>query len=169
MNKRYKIKCPGCGMEHDLGITIKELKKRYTPHYQTCFDGKPQGKGCMQMFECFIYQEHLVVRTSKTYTRRIPIDIKDYKLETYEQYGYTDHKQDLSKVDFIKYKIVVPTERDKQQIMEAMRFLHNVDQEEHDFIAVNQLYHEYSHYDSSDEHSNIVVDKELYEKFCKSK
>lgn len=69
--KRYEVEikdmtgyifCPNCGMEHKLKLTIKELCLRYTPVVVNCFDGKPQGKGCMKLFEYFIYNDRLVIR-----------------------------------------------------------------------------------------------------------
>lgn len=73
MNKRYEInlkdfsgsvKCPNCGIEYKLLLPIDDLKKRYTPYPISCFDGEPQGKGCMCLFECFVYENNLVIRES---------------------------------------------------------------------------------------------------------
>jgi len=66
-------------------------------------------------------------------------------------------KEELSNIEWIKYKIVVPTEEDKEELMLAIEDIHhcNIDT---DIIGVNQLAHEYL------KGTNIVVDKDLYEK-----
>lgn len=66
----------------------------------------------------------------------------------------------MAKIEWTKYKIVVPTDQDKQDIMAAMRHCHDagVDTE---FIPVNQLIHEYMNGD------NIVVDQTLYDSLNK--
>lgn len=77
--------------------------------------------------------------------------------------------------DFIEYtnfKIVVPTEEDRQEIMEAFNHIHFSDIDT-DFITVNQLAHEYlpMHFDKNKPNSegnpkyfNIIVDSDLYKK-----
>ena len=89
---------------------------------------------------------------------------------------YTDFKQgktknsndltseELKKVEWAKYKIVVPTEEDRQEIMDALEHFHNEGYDS-DIIAANQLAHEYL----TDERqpgsrNNIIVDSELYDK-----
>lgn len=69
---------------------------------------------------------------------------------------------ELSKVDWTKYKIVVPTEKDKKEIQAAMEYFHDCKETDTNFITVNQLVHEYEHGDESDKYSNIVVDFYLY-------
>jgi hypothetical protein len=83
---------------------------------------------------------------------------------------YDDYKEDpfrmlltdeeMDRVEWTKYKIIVPTDQDKQDIMSAMRHCHDagVDTE---FISVNQLIHEYLNGD------NIVVDQTLYDSLNK--
>jgi len=66
------------------------------------------------------------------------------------------------KVRWTKYKIVVPTEEDRKQIVAAMEYFHDMREIDTDFIPVNQLVHEYDHYDESDKYSNIIVSKNDY-------
>lgn len=66
-------------------------------------------------------------------------------------------QQELKKVNWTKYKIVVPTKKDKKDLMEAFEHFHYADIDT-DYVPVNQLAHEYIN------GSNIIVDKELYRK-----
>lgn len=80
---------------------------------------------------------------------------------------YSDFKEDpkredltqreIDKIKWTKFKIVVPTEEDKNEIMEALKHFHD-NQFDSDYITANQLAHEYLN------GSSILVDKELYEK-----
>ncbi len=63
---------------------------------------------------------------------------------------------------FTQFKIVVPTEKDKKEIMDAFQYLHNCDIDT-DYVTVNQLVHQYIHGDESDKYLNIIVDEKLYE------
>lgn len=76
------------------------------------------------------------------YTEEIDTDLTDEQLKL---------------VDWTKYKIIVPTNTDKDELQSTFRYLHDEDLET-DYITVNQLIHEYL----SD--NNIIVDKELYNK-----
>ena len=69
---------------------------------------------------------------------------------------------------FTKFKIVVPTVKDRTEIMEAFRYLHNCDIDT-GFVTVNQLTHEYEHHDESDKYSNIIVDSKLYANLARAK
>jgi len=71
---------------------------------------------------------------------------------------YDDRK--IKDVTFTKYKIVVPTERDRNELIEAFEHIHYSDIDTN-YVAVNQLAHEYL------TPNNIIVDKELYEKLRK--
>ena len=78
-------------------------------------------------------------------------------------------KEELAEVKWTKYVIVVPTEEDRSELMEAFEHIHYSDIDT-DNIAVNQLAHEYL--DDSREpgtHNNIVVDAEAYEKLRKNR
>lgn len=66
-----------------------------------------------------------------------------------------DDFEDISKVDWTKFKIIVPTEEDKEEIIEAIRHIHYADIDT-DFVTVNQLAHEYL------EGTNIIVDENLF-------
>ena len=50
--------------------------------------------------------------------------------------------EELKNVKWTRYKIVVPTEGDRQELMEAFEHMHYSDIDT-DFVAVNQLAHEY--------------------------
>ena len=69
---------------------------------------------------------------------------------------------DWTKIKWTKYKIVVPTKADEKELRDAFRHIHDSDIDT-DYIAVNQLAHEYL----EDNGCNIVVDKELYESLNK--
>jgi hypothetical protein len=67
---------------------------------------------------------------------------------------------------FTKYKIIVQTEEDKQELEQAFEHLHNTDCDPN-YIIVNQLIHEYLTQERTGNKltkNNIVVDKELYER-----
>lgn len=67
------------------------------------------------------------------------------------------YKTPIDKIDWTKYKIVVPRDEDKKEIMDAFSHIHDSDIDT-DFVTVNQLVHEYLTGD------NIIVDAELYQK-----
>jgi hypothetical protein len=81
---------------------------------------------------------------------------------------YRDYQKDKSKpyltdgerklVEWTKYKIVVPTEKDKEELMEAFKHFHD-EGFDSDFIPCNQLAHEYS-----EEGNNIIVDEDVFNK-----
>lgn len=73
---------------------------------------------------------------------------------------YKDYKEDCSDVPWTKFKIVVPTEEDKKELLEAFRHLHYTDCDTQ-FVTVNQLVHVYL--DEPESPCGIVVDKDLYE------
>ena len=89
------------------------------------------------------------------------------RLRRYEDYGYRTHKDNLKKVKFIKFKIVVPTQKDKEQLQAAFEYLHNQWNIDTDFIAVNQVIHEYDQ-DDPRIPDNIIVDKSLYKQLTKN-
>lgn len=76
---------------------------------------------------------------------------------------YEENITDWKTVPFTKYVIIVPTEEDKNELMEAFEHIHYSDIDT-DFIAVNQLAHEYLDKDEGVT-NNIVVNPEIYEKF----
>lgn len=71
-------------------------------------------------------------------------------------------KEEIKSIDFTKYKIIVPTEKDKKELMEAFEEFHNSNIDT-DYITVNQLSHEYLNEERAEGTSNnIIVDAELY-------
>ena len=73
-------------------------------------------------------------------------------------------KEELSRVEWAKYVIVVPTEEDRQELMEAFEHIHYSDIDT-DNVAVNQLAHEYLCEEREPgTRNNIVVDAEAYER-----
>ncbi len=78
---------------------------------------------------------------------------------------YTDYQEDknaigptqeeLKKIDWTRYKIIVPTKKDKEDLMSAFKHFHDseIDTE---FIPVNQLAHEYL------QGSNILVSNKIF-------
>ena len=74
---------------------------------------------------------------------------------------YDDYK-DIKDVEWTKYKIIVPTEADRQELMAAFEHIHYSDIDT-EYIAVNQLAHEYlddSRVEGS--YNNIIVNPELF-------
>ncbi len=57
-------------------------------------------------------------------------------MKTYENF------KNIQDVKWTKYKIIVPTEEDKQELLEAFEHLHYTDCDTN-YITVNQLIHEY--------------------------
>jgi len=81
-------------------------------------------------------------------------------MRRYEDYKSDKDKLDLSidelaKVKWTKFKIVVPTEADKDELIEAIEHIYfaEIDTE---FVTVNQIAHEYL------EGNNIIVSEELF-------
>ena len=69
--------------------------------------------------------------------------------------------KDIKNIKFTKYKIVVPTQEDREELMEGFRHIHYSDIDTEN-IVVNQLAHEYL--SEAEGGNNIIVDKELFEK-----
>lgn len=87
------------------------------------------------------------------------------RLKRYADHGYTSAKCNIEKVKFTKFKIVVPTQKDKEQLQAAFEYLHNQDIDT-DFIAVNQVVHEYDYQDPK-RPDNIIVNKQLFNELNK--
>ncbi len=78
-------------------------------------------------------------------------------------------KEELSKIDWTKYKIIVPTEKDKRDLMEAFKHIHDSDIDT-DFVTVNQLAHEYLNEQIIEGTSNnIIVDSKLFKSLEKKR
>jgi len=78
-------------------------------------------------------------------------------METYDDKNIKDIK-------WTKYKIIVPSEEDRQELMEAFKHIHYSDVDSN-YVSVNQLIHEYLDEEVSPEyHNNIIVDEELFNK-----
>ncbi len=58
---------------------------------------------------------------------------------------------------FTKYIIIVPTEQDKVDLMEAFKLIHDSRDIDNDFVTVNQLMHEYQ------PTNDIIVSKDAYD------
>lgn len=85
--------------------------------------------------------------------------------DEYEMKRYDENITDWKKVPFIKYVIIVPTEEDRQELMAAFEHIHYSDIDT-DYIAVNQLSHEYLDEERSEGSiNNIVINSEIYEQF----
>jgi len=69
--------------------------------------------------------------------------------------------EEFSKIDWTKFKIVVPTLKDKKELEEAIHYLHN-QRIDTDYIVVNQLVHRYLGLEEGYE-NNIIVDGELFD------
>ena len=65
---------------------------------------------------------------------------------------------------WVKYKIIVPTEEDRQELMKGFEHIHYSDVDTEN-IVVNQLIHEYLDEERMEgEKNNIIVDSVLYNK-----
>lgn len=93
-------------------------------------------------------------------------------MKRYEDFKSEENKSDyltqeeLKNVRWTKYKIVVPTIEDKQELEKAFEHIHYSDIDT-DNIAVNQLAHEYLTEEITGDpqtRNNIIVDEELYNK-----
>jgi hypothetical protein len=69
----------------------------------------------------------------------------------------------MKKIDWTKFKIIVPTSKDAEELRNALHYLHDGDIDTN-FVTVNQLVHQYQHVDPNDENTHIVVDYELFKK-----
>ena len=87
---------------------------------------------------------------------------QDYKKKGSKKEPLTN--KEIQKVDFTKFVIVVPTEKDKKVLREAFEHIHYSDINT-DFVPVNQLAHMYL---DEAEHL-IVVDKKRYKKLRSEK
>lgn len=67
----------------------------------------------------------------------------------------------IEDIRWTKYKIVVPTYQDKEDLEEAFEHLHYTDCDSN-YVPVNQLIHEYLPMRNDDTKNNIIVDEELY-------
>jgi hypothetical protein len=67
-------------------------------------------------------------------------------------------------IPWVKYKIVVPTEEDRQELMKGFEHIHYSDVDTEN-IVVNQLIHEYLDEERMEgAKNNIIVDSVLYNK-----
>lgn len=69
----------------------------------------------------------------------------------------------IEDIRWTKYKIVVPTYQDKEELEEAFEHLHYTDCDSN-YVPVNQLIHEYLPMRNDNTKNNIIVDEELYNK-----
>jgi light-regulated signal transduction histidine kinase (bacteriophytochrome) len=75
---------------------------------------------------------------------------------------YSDYPE--NEKPWTKYKIVVPTEEDRQELMKGFEHIHYSDVDTEN-IVVNQLIHEYLDEERMDgAKNNIIVDSVLYNK-----
>jgi hypothetical protein len=81
---------------------------------------------------------------------------------------YPKNDKDITESLFTKFKIVVPTRKDKKEIMEAFENIHYSQfrgrELDTGYVTVCQLVHEYG-----DHAVNIVLDKKAYNKLSKIK
>jgi len=80
---------------------------------------------------------------------------------------YPEEQKDIdwTTFPFTKFKIVVPSKKDKKEIMSACKHLHDSRDIDTNYVTVNQLVHSYM--DVAND-PTIIVDKKLYEKLCSS-
>lgn len=71
-------------------------------------------------------------------------------------------KEELNKIDWTRYKIIVPSEKDRNDLIDAFKHIHD-SHIDTDFVTVNQLAHEYLNDEIAEGTSNnIIVDSELF-------
>ena len=100
-------------------------------------------------------------------TRRKKYIPPEKRLKRYEDYGYREFPDNIKRVKFTKFKIVVPTQKDKEQLQAAFEYLHSQWDIDTDFIAVNQVIHEYDQ-DDPKIPDNIIVDKAIYKQLAEN-
>jgi hypothetical protein len=96
--------------------------------------------------------------------------VDEPSLEKYSDHGDPTNlsKEDLAKINWTKYKIVVPTEKDKEDLMEAFEHIHYSDIDT-DLVTVNQLAHEYLDEERMEgAKNNIVVNEEIFNQLNKN-
>jgi uncharacterized protein YktA (UPF0223 family) len=81
-------------------------------------------------------------------------------MKKYSDYQKDKNNEELTNnetmlVEWTRYKIIVPTKKDKQEIMEAFKHFHDEGYDS-DFISCNQLAHEYLNGD------NILVNEKVF-------
>jgi len=87
-------------------------------------------------------------------------------MKKYQDYSKNENDdlttEEFENIDWTKFKIIVPTLKDKIELEEAIKHIHyaNIDT---DYITVNQLAHQYLNEDEG-YINNIIVDEELYNK-----
>lgn len=117
------------------------------------------------------------MRTSLAESRILTLTSASSMLVVLTMKRYSDNKKDKSKPDltkselkeiqWTKYKIIVPTESDKEELEAAFEHIHYSDIDT-DIIAVNQLAHEYLTPDKMDgAFNNIIVNESLFKKLNK--
>lgn len=84
-------------------------------------------------------------------------------MKRYEDYQVDKEKpclnqEEIKNVEWTKYKIVVPTEKDRDELLMAFKHFHDSIDIDTDYIVVNQVAHEYI------TGNNIIIDEELYNK-----
>ena len=71
-------------------------------------------------------------------------------------------EDELKSVEWLKYKIVVPTQEEKVELQKVFKHIHYSDAIDSNSVGVNQISHEYL--GEEDGGNNIIVDSELYDK-----
>lgn len=84
-----------------------------------------------------------------------PKRYSDYQTNKDETIDLT--QEELKNINWCKFKIIVPTIEDKNELMNTLKHLHD-DGFENDLITLNQLAHEYL------KGENIIVNEELFNK-----
>jgi Fe-S-cluster formation regulator IscX/YfhJ len=75
---------------------------------------------------------------------------------------YPKKEVDPKTINYTKYKIIVPTKEDYEELKEAFKYFHYSDVDS-SYIIVNQLIHEYLDIDEGDEYkNNIIINEKLY-------
>lgn len=85
------------------------------------------------------------------------------RMKTYTDYGYKEHTDDIKKVRFPRFLIIVPSEWDKKELQAAFEYLHDNRLIDTDYVAVNCVVHSYE--EPPESISSIVVDDDLYHRF----
>lgn len=81
-------------------------------------------------------------------------------MKKYSDYQKDKNKKELTNdemklVEWTKYKIIVPTKEDKEELIQFFKYFHDEGYNS-DFIVCNQLAHEYINGD------NILVNKNIF-------
>ena len=89
--------------------------------------------------------------------KKIKKNILKEEMDRYPKHTRTLTDEEFEKLNWAKFKIIVPTKEDAKKIRLAIRYLHDQDINT-DYIWVNQIVHSYS-----EDEDTIVINDKLFD------